>query len=210
MKSEKLWTPKHHSVADWDILPAGYHTLSTITYVSPPTSIRFYATGSTICRISVLCRVAKTQCIPEGELRTWLRWNYYAEYIAMWKNQAPLGSADMNNCYNILNSASLLRVGKVVNGKSSVFAEIPTTSTADTWEHWRVKYWNGLDPDPIGAMCVEVYKEVGGVWVLQGQRVYDPANMWKDSLVNRSGFHVITALGKNEYYDDTEIWGVET
>jgi hypothetical protein len=81
------------------------------------------------------------------------------------------------------------------------------SSVADTWEHWRALYWNGLTPELEEAICVILYKEVAEEWVKQGDTLYDTDNMWKDSEINRSGFHSITANGKSEFWDDTEIWG---
>lgn len=207
-KKGNLLVPEHHSVSDWDFeLGALYRSLSVATYVSAPTSLRIYATGGTIRRDTILCRIEATQCLPQGELRNWLKWNTYTQMIAVFRNQAVLGTADYDDCYYIENAASVWRLHRRIGGVHVTIDDTDLASSADTWEHWRAIYWNGLTPELDDALCVELYKEVDSSWVKQGDTLYDVANQWKTSEINRSGFHSITANSKAEYWDDTEIWG---
>lgn len=207
-KKGGIYTPSHHSVADWDFeLGTLYRSLSAETFVSSPSSLKFYATGTTYRRDTVLCRLADTLCIAQGELRTWLRYNGFYQRVPCFRNQAPLGTATWDNCYFVQIISDKWTLTRYIGGTGPTLAETACSSVNNVWEHWRCVFWDGNNPEYQEALCVELYKEIGGEWVKQGATLYDTTSQWETSEINRIGFHMTFRDAKAQFIDDTEIWG---
>ncbi|MBA7677588.1 hypothetical protein ES703_85847 [subsurface metagenome] len=198
----------HHSVADWDFaLPPTRYNLDNTRFVSPPTSLRTYHVGGGSAYHTVLCRVPSTLCLPEGEIRTW-RWHIlHIGNLFTFRNQAALGTADYLNCYLILVSTTNTLLRRYVGGGPTDYGMGPGGCLPSTWQHYRVLYWNGTNPAGDEALNVELYLEVTGNWVKQGNTGYDTANLYKDSATNRSGLVPQVRDPEFAWHDDTEIWG---
>ncbi|MBA7525864.1 hypothetical protein ES705_18022 [subsurface metagenome] len=197
-----------HSVSDWDFTYGTSHrSLSAVTYVSPPTSLLLEYPFPANVTITVLCRLDATQVLPEGELRTWLYSKYGGNKPFIFRNQAALGSADNTNCYYLNFSSNLARLRRVIGGGMVEIGTWPIVYTYETWQHWRVVWWNGLTGEGVPALAVDLYKEVTGEWVKQGSTRYDTTNQWKESAINRCGLIGQTDQYMPVYLDDTEIWG---
>ncbi len=202
----KLKIP-HHTVADWDFQEGSqYRTLDNAYFISAPTSLKLGPPpGSWID--TVLCRIPATQCLPQGELRTWLRSTTGIVYPAAFRNQAPLGTANYQNFYTVRLDGTLCRLYRFIAGVSSIRDGCPAPFSINTWFHYRTFYYNGLTPAEAPALCVDVYQEIDGEWVKFQRTLYDTDNTWEDSEINRSGFLASLAAGTMIWWDDTEIWG---
>ncbi|MBA7623451.1 hypothetical protein ES703_30847 [subsurface metagenome] len=207
-KKGKIYVPKHHSVADWDFeFGATNRSLSAVQYVSPPTSLRILEPTSADFRDTVLCRIAETQCLPQGEVRNWAWYNYIALMVACFRNQAPLGTANFQNCYYVHLSGTSARLYRYIGGVISLRDQTTCQTFGQAWAHYRVLFWNGLTPSLEEALCVNLYHGVGDIWTQEGQTMYDTDNSWKDSEINRIGFVPYSSDNREQYWDDTEIWG---
>jgi hypothetical protein len=207
-KNGEIYVPKHHSVTDWDFQhDALYRSLSPAAYVSFPTSLKFTGPDGNLRSDTILCRIAETQCLAQGEVRTWVRWKTYGQYPAIFRNQHALGGANLDDCYALTVFTTSWKLYRVIDGGFVLIGETAASSSVETWEHWRTVYWNGLTPDLEEALCVELYKEVDSSWVKQGDTLYDTQNQFKDSEINRSGFDGRFDDTWTPYFDDTEIWG---
>lgn len=207
-KKGDLLIPKHHSVSDWDMqFGAPKTSLSTTRYVSAPSSLRVLEpTGDHYLDV-VLCRVAETLCLPQGEVRNWVWHKIIAVHTACFRNQAVLGTADRLNCYYVHLSGEIVRLYRIVGGTPSLRDQTTYQPFYETWTHLRVLFWNGLTPELVEALCVNLYREVAGDWEKEGETMYDTDNYWKDSEINRVGFIPYSTGNLEEYWDDTEIWG---
>jgi hypothetical protein len=199
---------EHHSVSDWDfLLGATFRSLSAVQYVSAPTSLRLKSTTEADAFDTVLCRLATTQNLPQGEIRSWVISTVLTGRFLTFRNQAALGSANILNCYFLAFSGGTIHLWRGVGGGYSDVANVAVTHVNDAWEHWRVVYWNGLNPAGSDALCVDIFKEITGVWTQYGTTMYDTVNQFKLSAINRAGLTVQTRDSKPMYFDDTEIWG---
>lgn len=204
---EKIKT-NHHTVADWDFTAGTAKTLYAPVHVSAPTSLAIYISNGSTARPAVLCRIAETLCIAEGEIRTWhYTWNRTRDFRLPFRNQHALGGADYEDTYfwSILGTHAFLY--RVIAGDIVQIGDFVVSFANTEWNHWRTVYWNGATPDGDPALCVELYKKVDGEWVQQGETLYDTENQWADSEINRSGIGCWTTAGATQLFDDTEIWG---
>ncbi|GAI96584.1 unnamed protein product, partial [marine sediment metagenome] len=153
--------PKHHSVADWDFQEgATNRSLSAIQYVSEPTSLRILEPGSTQFYDAILCRIAETQCLPQGEVRNWQYSYYRYKHPAIFRNQAVLGTADTQNHYSVYLAGTIAYLYRHIAGVSSLRDQSTCQTFVDTWTHYRTLFWNGLTPELLEALCVNIYREV--------------------------------------------------
>ena len=197
----------HHSVVDWDFTPGTNKILDTDIFVSPPSSLRL-GYGAAPEHSHILCRVAETLCIAEGEVRTW---RLYRTVDVLWyltfRNQSALGTADFLNCYRWVGTWKTATLYRYNNGVPTGIGDgFDIEMVAGTWYHLRTIYWNGLNLEGTPALCIELYVEIDGQWVKQGNTLYDTVNEWKDSEINRSGIGGRN-IGYYQNFDDTEIWG---
>lgn len=199
---------KHHTLADWDFEHgATNRSLSAAKYVSAPTSLLIVEPGSTTFYDTILCRIPATLLLPQGEVRTW-SWVYLsAIQIAHFRNQAPLGSANALNTYEVYLAGTNSYLYRYIAGGSSLRDQSTCSTFLNQWVHYRVFWYNGETPGGAPALCVDLYREVAGEWQKEGSTLYDTANSWKDSAINRAGFRSRTRLGAGQWWDDTEIWG---
>ncbi|MBA7542159.1 hypothetical protein ES705_34478 [subsurface metagenome] len=200
--------PVHHSVVDWDFESgATNRSLSATKYVSAPTSLCMLEPGSTTFRPTILCRHPDTLCLPQGEVRNWEYGYYYIKYMANFRNQAPLGSANYTNCYEIFMSAAVISLDRYLAGVYSRRDSTVGVAYSNQWAHYRIFWYNGETPGHVPALCVDVYREITGEWVKSGNTLYDTHNSFKDSAINRAGFRAYSKYNNPQYWDDTEIWG---
>ena len=197
----------HHSIADWDFeLPDTYYSLSPDEYVSAPTSLRFSGLpANKPC--TVLCRIPETLCLPQGEVRTYHHTPTKQFFPAVFRNQAPLGSSHYWDAYVMGCFSDKARFGYWSGGVYWQISEQPCPTPVDQWNHWRIFWYNGKTPAELPSLCVDLYREITGEWVKQGTTFYHPANLWKDSEINRCGFYDFIRSGEAHFVDNTEIWG---
>ena len=197
----------HHSLADWDIqVSSDGYQFSGDFFVSSPTSIKFtspLAGGQN----AILCRTPETQLLPQGEVINWQRSPNYTILGFTFRNQSALGTATCQNCYVIRLMFTVARLYRYTAGVLRDIGQWPNTFNKNTWERYRVVWWNGKTPFEVPALCVDLYKEVGGEWVKQDATVYDTDNRWKDSAINRCGLYTGLIATYVCWYDDTQIWG---
>ena len=198
----------HHSVIDWDFqYGATNRSLSSIQYVSPPTSLRILEPTTATFLDTILCRIPETQCLPQGEVRNWQYCYYRNLHPAVFRNQAVLGTADSENCYFVYLASTIAYLYRVISGVNSKRDQTTCQTFVDTWTHYRVVFWNGYTPALEEALCVNLYREVAGEWIQEGETMYDTDNSFKDSETNRIGFAARSLANHPQYWDDTEIWG---
>ncbi|MBA7535517.1 hypothetical protein ES705_27775 [subsurface metagenome] len=204
----ELYIPQHHSVSDWDFeFGADNRSLSPTQFVSAPTSLLFKKPASGVWMPVILCRHAPTLVLPEGEVRTWVHSYYPHVHPAIFRNQAALNSANSQNCYEIYITETHTYLHRYIAGGLSVRASTTGIVSDNQWWHYRTVFWNGETPGHEDALCVNVFREVDSAWVQMGGTLYDTSNYWKDSVINRAGFRARSFYDRQQYWDDTEIWG---
>ncbi len=204
----KKLIPVHHTLADWDFRHgATYRSLSAAQFISAPTSLRFLNATAINIFDTVLCRLPATQCLPQGEVRTWV-YGYDINFrIASFRNQAPLGTANWANSYQLILTSTQARLYRYIDGAYSHRSTTSCQAFSNTWTHYRIFWYNGETPAGVAALCVDLYREIAGEWVKEGSTMYDTANTFKDSETNRCGFEGNSYNNQLQYFDDTEIWG---
>jgi hypothetical protein len=197
----------HHSLTDWDWQHGDTgRSLSDLFFVSAPTSLEMTA-GPERFLSNILCRIPATLCIPQGEVRTWVRGPHPSFTPCLFRNQAPLGTSDHENCYFIGVAYGISYLYRRVDGSSYYPDTSVCYTAANVWLHYRTFWYNGLTPGEVPALCVDIYLEVDGEWVKQGETLYDTVNAFKDSEINRCGIRANVSSDTSVYHDDTEIWG---
>ncbi|MBA7557890.1 hypothetical protein ES705_50668 [subsurface metagenome] len=198
----------HHSVINWDFNYGVLHrSLSATRYISAPTSLKLMNTGAGTIEHDILCRLDTTLNLAQGEARTW-RWaTYTGTDLFLFRNQAALGSANKLNSYIIHRAGNNHYLDRYIAGVYERIGYWVSPSIAQTWEHWRVVWWNGVDGGGNPALAVDFYQEVDSAWVKKGATVYDIDNQWSDSDINRCGLLGLSASFNPWWFDDTEIWG---
>lgn len=197
----------HHTLADWDFEKgAQYRSLSADEFVSPPTSLKFSGSPGH-WNGSVLCRIPDTLVLPQGEVRTWHHSNQSAVILCLFRNQAVLGTSTWRDCYYIALINDLAYLYRAVNYGITLRDSTAYPTLFDQWVHSRAFFYNGKTPGEVPALCVDLYREVAGEWIKEGDTLYDTANSWKDSARNRCGIWPTLTVGQILYLDDTEIWG---
>ncbi|MBA7532467.1 hypothetical protein ES705_24693 [subsurface metagenome] len=197
----------HHTLADWDFqFGATYRSLSADTFISAPTSLK-YSNCPVGWGNEVLCRIPATLNLPQGEMRGWFQTTKNHITTAVFRDQSPLGTAPFQNCYYVLVYLGEARLTRLINGVGPPVDTTPCYLAFNEWIHYRTVWYNGMTPGEEEALCVDVYVEVAGEWIKQGDTLYHTANSWKDSEINRCGFYVQLSSGMTRYFDDTEIWG---
>lgn len=204
MKMTKI---SHKSVVDWDYSPGFTRALDATYFISPPSSLRLTYPPSAPADGTILCRIAETLAIAEGEVRTWYRTNDRVRaFYLFFRNQAPLGSASWANTYSWSITGDWIYLYKRIADVPVLLGTFAVSWTIDIWYHWRTVYWNGATPAGIPALAVQLFLEIAGEWVQQGATVYDTQNEWKDSEINRSGIGADLTTIYTKWFDDTEIW----
>lgn len=199
----------HHTVVDWDYSANITKTLDTTTFVSAPSSLKLTTALAENLLTAILCRIVNTQCIAQGEVRSWFKTNWsYSLYHLLFRNQAALGTSNMTNTYFWLIQWDRAHLYRYVAGVLSDIGIVWFTAiTYSNWNHFRTIYWNGKNLAGVDALASELYREIAGVWTKLGDTLYDTDNKWKDSAVNRSGIGGRLYNTVFTWADDTEIWG---
>lgn len=199
----------HHTIADWDFQRgANARSLDPSYYISPPTSLKF-TTDPSLGSNTILCRIPETLCLPQGEVRTWLRRDtpYIGPTPGSFRNQAALGGASIANCYFFYMQYAFIVLYRSINNAWTEIYTWDWPEPDNVWYHFRTFWYNGKTPAEVPALCVDLYREIAGEWVKQGDTAYDTANWWKDSEINRCGPFCYVGTNRQSWFDDTEIWG---
>lgn len=204
-----LKVPVHHSVVDWDFPAVAGESLDPSTYVSPPSCLKCTGPNGYFANVPILCREANTLNQPQGEVRTWINCTSLAyQNWLIFRSQSVLGSTSFANQYYLQIQGLTAYFMRMVNNILKTIDTRGIVHAANTWEHWRVEFWNGFKPDGTPALAVNVYKEVTSVWVQQGATMYDTDNYFKDTGVARCGIGASMRDIQHWRFDDTEIWGL--
>lgn len=197
-----------HSVVDWDFTAGAHHELQAPIHVSPPTSLHMFWQAGNPLDTAVLCRIASTLVIADGEVRTWYRTsNRTRPGYLVFRNQHALDGADLDDCYFWALTGSWAYLYRRIAGVEVEIGHFSIVMENNTWYHWRTRYYTGKNLTGDDALVGELYLEVAGAWVQQGETLYDITDQWKDSGINRSGIGGRTDSAPHHYFDDTEIWG---
>jgi len=194
-------------VEDWDFSTTNWQ-LDTTDYVSPPSSLYIKT------RTYVLCKVSGTLCIISGRIVTYMKgpksWggSYYP--CILFRNDSPVGSAQMNNLYRTQLNAQdkaiyLLRYedGSFSRvAEASVYPEIVDAVILTEWNQFRVTWWT----DPGGAgLLVRWEIFLNGEWQKIGDDLNDPLDYYSTTDTRRCGIGDDYLYGP-AWFDDTEIW----
>jgi hypothetical protein len=202
------------AVSDWDFY-AGYWTLDTSTYVSAPSSLKFFRNAD--IGNGVVCKYSTTLNIPEGRIVTYVRSQSHTScwlLLGFRINTAPgsagfyYGSSPPTGCYwtdgytlqyQFYNGTYALRRGSatVASGTASALAY-------NTWHQLRLTFWS--DPGGAGLM-VRLERWDGSDWVKLFNDLNDPTNQI-GSNYNRVGIGAFTPQNYAIWYDDTEIYKI--
>lgn len=199
----------HHSLTDWDFeLGDTARELDDSFFISAPTSLHFSPPLSGAWN-SILCRIPATLCLPQGEIRTWLRRDafHYGPSPAIFRNQAPLGTAAFTDAYCVFLGQGIMYLSRRIAGGPVNIASWDWWPADNTWTHVRTFWYNGKTPAEEPALCVDFYVEDAGEWIKIEDTKYNPVNQFKDSDINRCGLYLYLRPGMSSWYDDTEIWG---
>ncbi|MBA7543092.1 hypothetical protein ES705_35418 [subsurface metagenome] len=197
----------HHSVVDWDFeRGANARSLDATRFISAPTSLHF-TTDPVMGSNAILSRLPSTQCLPQGEVRTWIWRTGTLSGPCTFRNQAALGSAGVGNCYRVALWGRKAYFHRYINHSSILIGTWPFIFVYNAWHHIRVFWYNGETPGGTPALCVDLYREVAGEWIKVEPTFYDTANWWKDSAINRCGPFSHVQPNYYTWFDDTEIWG---
>jgi len=196
------------AVSDWDFfLPVGGKSLDATLYISSPTSLKASPSGAQSIRCCCLSRLAEAQNLPQGQLVSYYRrGSNPCPPGPVFRNQSALGSPNMSNGYHGYFSTSSLIVYRRVADVDTSVGSIAVSLANATWKRFRTTWWNGENLLGVPAICIRLEEDDGaGNWVLKGT-LYDTANQWKDSEVNRVGLTWQGGGTQTANYDDTEIW----
>jgi len=203
--------PPHHSAAvDWDHSDDTW-SLDDTVYVSEPKSLKWPQPTASGAHRASLCKHEGTIALNEGRVVTWIRHNHLNGYTRIYfRNQAPVGTANHNNCYFVAwnSNTSIVGLRKVVNGNLTLLADKAYgggfTYPVNEWRKVRVTWW-----EDGGVLYVRVEWWNGAEWVQICDDFYDPDNLWSGETVNRCGVGTAyySVSGIVCWFDDTEIWG---
>jgi len=184
--------------SDWDFQGTTW-AITTAQYVSAPSSLT--ATGG----LSILSRRADCQVLPQGQIVTQFR-GHSTDYLHLFcRNQAALGLANYENCYQLMRISTGASASCVVRRRESgsVVWEVSLGTldalSIDTWYKFRFTWWNDW-----GKVRFRLERWVTDAWVQEGVDVEDPTNKWATSSINRVGLYPTSS---QIWYDDTEIRG---
>ncbi len=197
----------HYSVIDWDRSDPTKLYLSDEQKVSDPYSLKAHHPGTGLELVVILHRFTSTRNIRDGRLIFCVFTTHVVgPEIATFRNQAPLDSANRDNCFEILFWAStwswrLFEGGEYIWGKTA-----NGSFTTNEWMKFRLSWWEGFSSLGVPATCVALEKYIAGEWVKQGNTLYDEDSHFKDSSINRVGHIAFVDNTRPQYWDDTEIW----
>lgn len=218
----KLWTPQHpfpgpkglvpihHSVSDWNIYPANtVYTLDTTEYISSPKSLKITVGPGPGHHHYFTCRVAATLNLPQGRCRTQMRLDgtYATQAPFYFRIQRPIGVSSPYKAYYIAFTTTKWQLWTFIDGVDTMIDERDLVSASVNWYNRQVTWWNSITPLSEDALAVIVEQEVGGVFVEQGEWIYDTDNLFKDSTQNRVAVTAEVTTGHSAWFDDTYIWG---
>ena len=194
----------HHSAGDWNFSSPNWR-ITNLLYQSPPSAFQTWNEMNP-CSCLILCKNAAVLKLPWGRIVTWLR---HPQQAAAWqitfRNTAPPGSANLNNCYQVYFSLELLSWYLTERQAGAVVREWSTAKSAllpNTWYHIRVNFIPQWD-----QMVVSLEIEIDATWVQQGELITVVNPLFEGEDYQRPGIQ-----GNNpQYYnhatwDDTEIW----
>jgi len=198
----------HHTLTDWDWSDTAQRSLDTNIYVSEPSSLSCESTAGAWQTVLFLCKYEGTLCIPNGRLITYLRHhhpNLPFQYI-LFRNQHPLGETGFANTYLVYFQKDMVEFTRYVDGGAVWSQNTPFTKAVEAWERFRLTWFSGTNGDGAPALVIVLEKELAGEWIQIPPTIYDLADGWKDSELNRIGGMATTWIGHPDWWDDTEIW----
>jgi len=189
-------------IADWDWNNANY-ALDPEDYVEGTSSLKQW--GYNIC----LARYTAIQNLTYGVVETYMKigrgitggW-----WKILFRNQAPLGESNHDNCYEAeFNGEPIPMVFRVKRYEGGIVVKEFSSPLTDqppdygyAWKLKKVAWWK----DPNG-LCIQVFYWTGAEWAKDTDVIVDPDDKWKDSTINRVGFWARDAEWK---LDDTKIY----
>jgi len=185
-------------LADWDFSGA-QRALDQSKYVSSPSSLKL--TGD----IRYLCRKTEALCLPYGRVQFYYFRNSTNRYQAIYfRNQAPLGTVAVTDTYAV-NLSTSYTIFKNVAGSQTNLGTFTPPGGVSEWVGLAAEWYQGMDPDNLEALVIDVYKWTGTDWLLLGSG-YDTAQSFLTSEINRVGHRAAARLANPVWHDDTQIW----
>jgi len=125
----------------------------------------------------------------------------------VFRNQAALGSADLQDGYSVVASGVNIRLWRWVDWVFSERAVEVCPIIVAGWHHFRVRWYNMLGNVCQVELHVEIFWEIAGVWEKMGDTLIDSHPYFASSSRNRCGFRSTTSSSWPRWIDNTEIHG---
>lgn len=200
----------HHTLSDWTFKTGQGLHISTVRYISPPSSLCLSSIDGGFHNAWVLLKDALGLCIPEGRFITQIFPRHGGAallYVYLRAQDVPTVLFP-NNCYWLYIIGTTVNPYRRVNSVDTDLGQKTFTGAflPNVWTHWRITFWNYLGTDLVTVLRITVERYQAGAWALLAT-INDPVNKWADSATNRIGFQF---AGSDAPYitniDDTEIW----
>jgi len=206
----KTLTRPHFSLADWEFEAGHHYFISTVEFVSPPSSLCTPLVNPPPTYSYCYLKEALAKCVSQGKFITW--WNPIYKQIYLYiffRQQTPLVHSGDQDGYRleIDAGADYTRLFRYVAGGGALIGSYTHDPIPyHEWIHIKLKFWEYTPPSLIQTLRIELFFEEAGEWVSKGY-LEDDTNPFADSDTNRIGFaqkgHI---TGNREYLDDTEVW----
>lgn len=191
-------------VDDWDVY--GTYDLSVAQYVSSPTSLHESINGL----VTALYKGTGATVIPQGEVSAhfYTRHQPAKDPRIYFRNQTPVGDSEVAKYYIVefTSGEAQARSYFIGGGGVEVLGAWGYILPSSQWAEVKVKWYVPTTGAYQNQLAIELYSKSGGVWVKEeadggGYVVYDDANLYNASAINRVGVRI----GYQSYVDDVVI-----
>lgn len=194
----------HHSAVDWDFLNANW-SISTATYISPPSSLRFGPASEEGDNL-IVCKNPAVLKMTTGRLVTYLRAYTHVHNVCLnFRNTAPPGIANEDNCYQISFTFYATRwyIYERVNAANvRSWSQPKSQQNVHTWYRWRISWWYAWN-----VLNVTLDLEKDGEWEQQGDIISIPDDRFAAEPYQRTAIRAPYYIRSElSFIDDTEIW----
>ena len=204
LDTKKSFIP-HHSASDWDIRFPTKYTITTETYISPPTSLRHDYPGGTAYNL-FLCKNSAALQVTEGRLQTYLRMNNTTRpFYLCFRNILASGTPNLSSCYYAyfgMQSTEWYFYEYKSGTQKRAWSRTKQLQEINTWYNTRLSWWYAWD-----VLNVSLELEVDGQWIQQGDLITVANDLFKTETHQRCGIgSSLSAAAHKAYFDNTSIW----
>ena len=190
---------RHFSTVDWDFKNANWE-LSSLHYVSSPSSLHFTASGN---NVKIKTSVVTNSSIKEGRL---LLDVYSPE--ANKQIEIVFRYIDDDNYYVFVPQSGSSVVSQIYKRKDGSNTSLKSTTSSwwalDEWKEIRVTWWC----DTADRLIIRVEYFNGSAWEKIMDEAIDNSQNWKYGGRTGLGDFSISNTANSIFIDDVEIWGI--